>query len=176
MMKTVFVWPARLLHWLMAVMIVTMLFIGVGMTATVSTWHDVLLSLHRPLGAAILVLVCLRLIVRLATRQPPLPADLPAWQKLAAYGSHLAMYGLMIAMPLIGWAMVSAGGYPVTLWAGVTLPPIAPADPAVFAWLRLAHRWLAYLFFLTFVAHFAAALYHGLIRRDGVLRSMVGKS
>jgi cytochrome b561 len=175
MMKTVFGWPARLLHWVMAVLIVAMLFIGVGMTATVSTWHDVLLSLHRPLGAAILVLACLRVVVRLTSRPPALPADLPVWQKLAAHGSHLALYGLMIAMPLIGWAMVSAGGYPVTLWGGVTLPAILPADPTLFAWLRLAHRWLAYLFFLTFVAHFAAALYHGLIRRDGVLGSMTGK-
>ncbi|OZI30404.1 cytochrome B [Bordetella genomosp. 10] len=175
MMKTVFGWPARALHWVMAAMIVAMLFIGVGMTATVSTWHEALLSLHRPLGAAVLALACLRLVVRLASRPPALPRDLPAWQKLAAHGSHVAMYALMIAMPLIGWAMLSAGGYPVTLAAGVTLPPIAPADAALFAWLRLAHRWLAYLFFLTFVAHFAAALYHGLIRRDGVLRAMIGK-
>ncbi len=176
MMNTVFAWPARVLHWLMAVMIVAMLFIGAGMTASVSTWHETLLAIHRPLGAAVLVLACLRVLVRLATRPPALPADLPAWQKRAAHGSHLALYALMITMPLIGWAMVSAGGYPVILGAGVRLPAILPADPTLFAWLRHAHRWLAYLFFVTFVAHFAAALYHGLIRRDGVLRAMVGKS
>ncbi|WP_260427051.1 cytochrome b, partial [Burkholderia stagnalis] len=92
-----------------------------------------------------------------------------------ALTSHLVLYALMVAMPLIGWAMLSAGGYPVTLGDGVQLPAIVAADPVAFAWLRVAHRVLAYLFFATFLAHFAAALYHGLIRRDGVVRAMVGR-
>ncbi|SAI32841.1 cytochrome b561 family protein [Bordetella ansorpii] len=175
MMKTTFSLPARLLHWLMAAMIVAMLFIGVGMTASISERHAALVSIHLPLGIAVLVLACIRLAVRWRSPPPALPEGLPAWQRLAAHGSHLALYALMIAMPLIGWAMQSAGGYPIVLGAGVQLPAIAPADPVLFAWLRHAHRWLAYLFFATFLAHFAAALYHGLIRRDGVLRSMTGK-
>jgi len=111
----------------------------------------------------------------LSSRPPALPEDLPGWQKVAALGSHLVLYVLMIAMPLIGWAMLSAGGYPVTLGGGVQLPAIVPADPVWFAWLRNAHRWLAYAFFATFLAHFAAALYHALVRRDGVMRAMVGR-
>lgn len=68
--------------------------------------------------------------------------------------------------------MLSAGGYPVELGARLRLPPILPEDALLFAWLREAHRYLAWLLFLTFVAHMSAALYHGLIRRDGVLASM----
>lgn len=166
---------ARLLHWLMAVMILTMLFIGVGMVATVSEWHSRLLRIHRPLGIAILVLGLVRLAVRARRQPPPLPADLPAPQKLAAHASHWLLYGLMIALPLIGWAMLSAGGYPVMLGTAVHLPPILPANPLAFAILRHLHTWLALLLFLTFLAHLAAALYHGLIRRDGVLSSMVGR-
>ncbi|KVE26651.1 cytochrome B [Burkholderia singularis] len=175
MMKPVFSPLARLLHWVMAAMIVAMLFIGVGMVASVSHRHAALIALHRPLGIAVLVLACVRVAVRLRRRPPALPGDLPEWQRFAAHGSHLVLYALMIAMPMIGWAMLSAGGYPVTLGEGVRLPAIVPADPVWFAWLRLAHRWLAYLFFVTFVAHFAAALYHGLIRRDGVMGAMVGR-
>ncbi|AOK39573.1 cytochrome b [Burkholderia vietnamiensis] len=177
MMKgtTTFGLPARLLHWVMAAMIVTMLFVGVGMVASISRRHDFLVALHKPLGIAVLVLVCVRIAVRLSTKAPALPDDLPWWQKFAAHGSHLVLYALMVAMPLIGWAMLSAGGYPVTLGGGVQLPALVSADPATFAWLRVAHRVLAYLFFVTFVAHFAAALYHGLIRRDGVVRAMVGR-
>jgi cytochrome b561 len=52
------------------------------------------------------------------------------------------------------------------------LPPILPHDLTLYAWLREAHTYLAYLFFATFLVHFAAALFHGLIRRDGVLESM----
>jgi cytochrome b561 len=78
----------------------------------------------------------------------------------------------MLAMPLIGWAMLSAGGYPVMLGESLRLPAIFPTSPTAFAILRHLHAWLAMLLFLTFLAHMAAALYHGLIRRDGVLASM----
>ncbi|MDM9559008.1 cytochrome b [Bordetella petrii] len=162
---------ARLLHWLMAAGILAMLFIGVGMVASVSERHQWLLQIHKPLGVALLVLVCIRLAARLYRGAPALPGDMPAWQRLAARASHVLLYVLMFAMPLIGWAMVSAGGYPVIVGAW-QLPPIAPADAALFAWLCGAHRYLAFLLFATVLAHLAAALFHGWIRRDGVLESM----
>lgn len=170
---TTFSLPARVLHWAMAVLILAMLFIGVGMVATVSGKHQWLLAIHKSLGIAILLLAIVRLVVRLRNPPPPLPGDLPALQKLAAHLSHWLLYALMIAMPLIGWAMLSAGGYPVMLSHSLRLPAILPENALIFAWLRTAHGVLAYLLFLTFLAHMGAALYHGLIRRDGVLRSMV---
>jgi cytochrome b561 len=115
---------ARTLHWLMAVLIVAMLLIGVGMVASVSERHDLLVRIHKPLGAAILILAIIRIVVRLKNPPPPLPADLPVLQKLAAHASHWLLYALMVAMPLIGWAMLSAGGYPVMLSDTLRLPPI----------------------------------------------------
>lgn len=171
-----FALPARVLHWLMAVMILAMLFIGIGMVASVSERHAWLLRIHKPLGIAILLLAVVRLAVRLRHPPPPLPADLPALQKLAARASHWLLYALMIAMPLVGWAMLSAGGYPVMLSDSLRLPAIFPTSATAFAILRHLHTWLAMLLFLTFLAHLGAALYHGLIRRDGVLASMVGRS
>ena len=164
---------ARLLHWLMAVMIIAMLFIGAGMVASVSERHDWLIHLHTPMGVAILLLVIVRIFVRFATRQPPLPADLPGWQVLAAKASHLLRYGLMVVLPLLGWAMISAAGDPVTLGGAVQLPAIVPANASLFAFLRKAHGYLAYLLFLTVLLHLAAALFHGWVRRDGVLQSML---
>lgn len=172
MMKTGFSPLARLLHWLMAAMILAMLFIGVGMVSSVSARHAVLIAIHKPLGIAILVLVIVRLVVRFSKRPPALPKDLPIWQRAAAHLSHWLLYALMIAMPLIGWAMLSAGGYPVMLGGGVQLPALMSADPIAFAWLRNAHELLAFVLFATVVLHLAAALFHGLIRRDGVLGSM----
>jgi len=166
---------ARLLHWLMALMILAMLFIGAGMVATVSEKHQWLLAIHKTLGIAILLLVVVRLVVRLRHRPPPLPMDMPAWQRFVAHASHWLLYALMFALPLIGWGMLSAGGYPVMLSHSLRLPAILPANPVLFAWLREAHRYLAYLFFLAFLAHMGAALYHGLVRRDGVLSSMARK-
>ena len=165
---------ARALHWLMAAMILAMLFIGVGMVSTVAPAHQWLLAVHKPLGVAILVLALARLVVRWRHPPPPLPEDLPTLQRFAAKASHWLLYALMLAMPLIGWAMLSAAGDPVMLGASLRLPSILPADPVVFATLRRMHAWLACLLFATIVLHLAAALHHGLIRRDGVFESMAG--
>jgi cytochrome b561 len=164
---------SRLLHWVMAALIIAMLFIGAGMAATVSRCYPVLVSLHRPIGIVILVLVVVRFLNRLMHPPPPLPRDLPAWQRLAAKGSHYVLYGLMFLMPLIGWAMMSAAPYPVVLFGALRLPPIMPPSASFYALLRPAHAYLAYLFFATLLGHLGAALFHGLVRRDGVLQSMV---
>lgn len=163
----------RVLHWLMAALIIAMLFIGIGMVATLAPIYGDLVALHRPLGVAILVLAVIRLGVRLRRGAPPMPADLPWWQAAAAKASHLLLYALMIAMPLVGWGMLSAGGYPIVLHAGWHLPAILPHDNALQAVLRRAHHWLGLVFFATILLHIAAALFHGLSRRDGVFSSMI---
>lgn len=162
----------RVIHWLMAAMVFTMLFIGVGMVSIAGPAYVTLLSLHRPVGIAILALVLVRLPLRLATGAPALPDDLPTAQKRIAWGSHVLLYLALFAMPLIGWGMLSAGGYPVRVTDGFTLPPILAHDLALYAFLRKAHTIVALLFFALILAHLSAALMHGLIRRDGVLRSM----
>ena len=166
--------PARVLHWLMAALIIAMLFVGAGMVSTVSARYPQLLALHRPLGIAILLLALIRLGVRVTHRPPPLPPGIPPLQATVAKLSHYLLYGLMIAMPLIGWAMQSAGGYPISMWKGVELFPILPHDIVVYGQLRRLHGLLAYAFFLLIVGHLAAALLHAWIRRDGVFESMAG--
>lgn len=165
---------ARVLHWTMAVMILAMLFIGVTMMASLHL-RPTLVDIHRPLGIAIGLLVLLRLYNRLRHPPPPLPADLPWWQALAAKASHWLLYALMLAMPLLGWSMLSAGGYPIVLWSGFNLPPIAPRSAALYTALRSAHSLLAYVLFATVLMHLGAALYHAWVRRDGVFESMAKK-
>ena len=162
----------RLLHWLMAVCILAMLFIGVGMVSTVVPKYLTLVSIHKPLGIAILILAVIRLVVRLRYGAPSLPADLPEPMKLAAVLSHYALYILMIAMPLIGWAMLSAAAYPVVLFEGVNLPPILPQSDRLHTLLWDAHFYLAFAFFALILLHVAAALFHALVRRDGVFDAM----
>jgi cytochrome b561 len=162
----------RVLHWLMAIMVLTMLFIGVSMVSTLRPRYLTLISIHKPLGIAILALAVLRLGVRWRLGAPPLPDDLPRAQALAAKLSHVVLYALLIVMPLVGWGMLSAGGYPIVLYGSLHLPKILPHDDQLHAVLRTAHTVLAYMFFATFLLHVAAALFHGLIRRDGVFRAM----
>ncbi len=140
----------RLLHWLMAACILAMLFIGVGMVSTVMPKYLTLVSIHKPLGIAILALALIRLALRLRYGAPPLPADLPGPMKFAAQASHYAFYVLMIGMPLLGWGMLSAAAYPVVLFGGWHLPAILPQ----------------------ILLHVAAALFHALVRRDGVFETM----
>ena len=92
--------------------------------------------------------------------------------KLAAQLSHYAFYALMIAMPLIGWGMLSAAAYPVSSFGGVTLPAILPQSDGLHTLLWNAHRLLAFAFFALILLHIAAALFHALVRRDGVFEAM----
>jgi cytochrome b561 len=162
----------RLLHWLMAACILAMLFIGVGMVSTVKPKFLALISTHKSLGIAILVLALIRLVVRLRSGAPPLPADLPWPMKVAAKSSHYAFYVLMIGMPLLGWGMLSAGAYPVVLFGGVHLPAILPHSDGLHTLLWNAHFYLAFAFFAVILLHVAAALFHALVRRDGVFDAM----
>src|SRR5437763_3620059 len=162
---------SRLLHWTMAAMVLTMLCIGVAMVASLAGYHG-LVPIHRPLGIAILILVVVRFVNRLLNPPPPFPATMSRSERLAATASELALYGLMFALPLVGWGMLSAARYPVVLFGSLHLPYILPHDVALFAALRKAHTVLAYLFFLTFLAHFGAILFHMLVLRDGFLKRM----
>ena len=102
---------SRILHWTMAVLIIAMLFIGVGMVASLSDYHW-LVSIHKPLGILILVLVAIRLLNRLLNPAPSLPEGMPAWQRFVAHASHVVLYALMFALPLVGWGMLSAARIP----------------------------------------------------------------
>jgi len=156
----------------MAVMVIAMLFIGIGMVATLHPRFLLLIAIHRPLGILILVFALVRLGVRLRRGAPPLPADLPWPQVAAARGSHVLLYVLLILMPLIGWSMLSAGGYPIVFYGPIHLPPVMPHNDALYAVLRSTHTALAYLLFAVILAHIAGALFHAWVRRDDVFPSM----
>jgi cytochrome b561 len=152
-------------------MVLTMLGIGVAMVASLADYH-VLVSIHRPLGVAILILVVVRFVNRLLNPPPPLPATMSRMERLAATAGEYTMYALMFLLPLVGWGMLSAARYPIVLYGSLQLPFILPHDAMLYAVLRKAHTALAYLFFLTILGHVGAVLYHTLIVRDGILKRM----
>jgi cytochrome b561 len=162
---------SRLLHWTMAAMILTMLCIGVTMVASLANYHW-LISIHRPLGIAILILAVVRFVNRKLSSLPPFPATMSRAERRVATASEYTMYGLMFALPLVGWGMLSAARYPIVLYGSLHLPFILPHDAMLYAVLRKTHTILAYFFFLMFIAHFGAILFHTLIVRDGMLKRM----
>lgn len=162
---------SRGLHWLMAALILAMLAIGIAMVSSLADYRF-LVALHRPLGIAILVLAVIRLINRMTHKAPALPRDMPVLLKAVAQGSHWVLYGLMFALPLVGWAMVSAAGNPIVLAGSLHLPPLVGHDVALYAVLRQTHSVLAFGLFAIILAHMSAALAHAFIFRDGVFQTM----
>lgn len=168
---TQFALLSRLLHWTMAAMLLAMLFIGVSMVSSLGNYHR-LVAIHRPLGILILIFAAIRLVNRKLTKLPPFPPTMSAQERLMATASEKVLYFLMFALPLVGWGMLSAGHYPIVMFGPLHLPPILPANPMLYALLRTTHTILAYLLFLTFLAHLSAVLFHTLIVRDRLLDRM----
>lgn len=109
---------AKLMHWLSALLILCMLFLGVSMIQSLATWQNTAIKLHQSFG----VLVCLRLINRLFIQTPALPSDLSAVQHFAAKATQVVVYVLMIALPIAGWLMRNAAGLPVSFFGMFQLP------------------------------------------------------
>ena len=168
---TRFALPSRILHWLMAPMVIAQLLIGVTMIASL-TYYPLLLAIHRPLGILILAFAVVRLANRLTHRLPPFPATMGSAERRVASWSEYLLYALLLVQPLIGWAMLSAARFPVILVGPLQLPGIAPHDIDVYAVLRQAHTVFAFLLFATFTAHVCAVLYHTLALRDRLLDRM----
>ncbi len=148
-----------------------MLFIGVSMVSSLGSYH-LLVSIHQPLGILILTLGVVRLVTRWLTNPPEPPLTMLHLERVMAKLSERLLYTLFLALPIVGWAMLSAGNYPIVMFGEVHLPPILPASPVLYATLRRTHTILAYLLFLTFLTHLGAVLFHTLVLRDGLLNRM----
>lgn len=165
---------ARLLHWLMAVLILGMLGLGFYMAdLKLSPAKLQLYSWHKWIGISLLLLAVARIAWRLAHPAPPLPESLPAWQRRAAHTLHGLLYGLLLAIPLSGWLMSSAKGFQTVWWGVVPLPDLLAKDPALGAWLGTVHLTLNLALAVLLLLHVAAALKHHFIDRDEVLARML---
>jgi cytochrome b561 len=161
----------RFFHWLTAAMVLTMLGIGLAMVASLAYYHR-LVSIHRPLGILILIVVVIRFINRHYSTLPPFPATMSQGEHKVASASEYFLYALLFLQPLVGWGMLSAARYPIMLYESLHLFPVLPHNVMLYAVLRRAHTVLAYLLFLTFLAHFGAVLFHTWVVRDGTFSRM----
>jgi cytochrome b561 len=161
----------RILHWLTAILFVAVLFIGFVMVNSPGHYAT-LVRVHEALGVTVLSVVIVRTINRLTHKPPALPDTVGRFERWLVAGSELALYALLIAQPVVGWAMVSASGVPVVVFGHLRLPAIAPVDAAVFSTLRETHSVLAYLLVAVVAAHVSAVLLHTIALGDGMLRRM----
>ena len=161
----------RFFHWLTAAMVLTMLGIGLAMVASLAYYHR-LISIHRPLGILVLIVAVIRYINRRYSTLPPFLTTMSQRERKVASASELFLYALLVVQPLVGWGMLSAARYPIMLYGSLHLFPILPHNVMLYAVLRRAHTVLAYLLFLTILAHFGAVLFHTWVVRDGTFSRM----
>jgi cytochrome b561 len=164
---------ARGLHWLMAVLIVGLAALGLYMRELpLSPQKLVLYSWHKWVGVSVFALLWLRLAVRVARKPPPAPPTLTARMQWLARAGHVALYGLMLLIPLSGWLMSSAKGVQ-TVWFGVLpLPDLLARDRELGELLQQVHKALNLLLMASVAGHVAAALWHHFVLRDDTLRRM----
>lgn len=174
---------AKALHWLIAIAIVAMLAIGWIMTSMDnSSAKFTLFQLHKSIGITILLLALFRLGWRFTHRPPPLPDTMAGWEKVAANGTHVLLYALMIGMPLLGWVIVSASPlnlptllYGVVPWPHLPLIPEMENKREIGHLAGAAHYYLAWVLLALFLGHAGAAWKHHLFNRDDVLTRMAPK-
>lgn len=173
-MNTHYTATAKLLHWLIALMIFGMLGFGFYMTGLdLSPTKLELYSWHKWAGVTVFALVLVRLAWRIGHKPPALPAHMPAIEGVAAHASHHLLYVLMLAIPLSGWLMSSAKGFQ-TVWFGVLpLPDLLAKDKALGNLLETVHVVLNYTLIAVLLGHVGAALKHHFIDRDNVLTRML---
>ncbi len=160
------------LHWLLAAALLASFVLGLWMVdLPLSPRRIRYYNWHKWAGVVILALSFVRLAWRLAHRPPP-DAPMPAWQAAAAHATHVLMYALFFAVPLVGWAYSSAAGFPVVVFGVLPLPDFVAADKALAAQLKPWHGWLAYLLAAAALLHAAAALKHQWVDRDRLLARM----
>ncbi|MCW6532474.1 cytochrome b [Sphingomonas lycopersici] len=160
------------LHWLIALLVLFNLLVGIGHDAIPAL--RALMPAHKAAGITVLVLTAARLGWRLGHRAPPLPPEIPAWERSAARTVHGLFYVLLVALPLSGWLMVSGPDHRRPLqWFGAFDIPYLPASGATADLGGAAHGPLGWLMLVLVAVHIAAALRHQFILRDKVLARMI---
>lgn len=165
---------AQALHWTVFALLFASFWIGLGMVdLPVSPQRIREVSLHKSIGVLIFLLSALRLLWRLLHPAPPLPDSMPAWEKAAAGASHALLYLLVLAIPLSGWIMSSALGFPTRVFGLAQLPELIERNRELGEYLKQVHFLLNKALLALVALHVAAALKHQFVDRDGVLLRML---
>lgn len=162
------------IHWLML-----LLFIAVYASINLrelypkgSDLREALKTWHFMLGMLVFVLVWLRLAARYSGPAPDIRPEPPGWQQLSAKLLHLALYALMIIMPLTGWLLLSASGKPIPFF-GLELPALIGTNKELASQIKEVHEFIGTAGYYLIGGHAAAAFYHHYIVRDNTLMRML---
>jgi len=179
---TRFGFVAQALHWIIAAMIVAQyVLISYAHAAEQARKTHPLAALeqlvwlarHKSVGLTIFALAVVRIGWRLFSAPPAWPPSMPRWQVLAARATHWAFYALLLALPLSGWLMSSAGNHPVSWFNLFQLPDLVAPSKPLEHFLHEFHELAFDALFAIAIVHVVAALKHHFVDRDDVLRRML---
>lgn len=173
---------AKVLHWTILALLLVQFALAWTMPAIKrGTEPETLINLHLSFGAVVLLVMVVRLIWRLSHPAPPTPDGLPGWQLLASRLVHALLYGLLFAIPVLGWINASYRGWRITVFGVIDLPGlVAPrsanaASGLIGQWSGDVHIWASYLLLGAVAAHVLGALYHRFVLHDRILARMLPK-
>jgi len=175
-----YAYPHRVLHWLVALVLLLSLATGLtlgylgfegAMERLGRTLTDLLYTFHKTFGVLILGLMLARVVTRIVFVVPVHEPPLPLFQRVVSSAVHHLLYLALLAMPVLGWLATASGGFPVQFlhW---NLPGLIGRNDALSEQLFLWHGRLGLAILALVVLHVAGALFHWLIRRDGVMKRM----
>jgi cytochrome b561 len=169
-------WPAKLLHWIGAILILLLLAHGWWMTHLSARGPTRIehYAGHAALGYDFLALLVLRLLWRWTHAVPALPADTQGWERAAAHVNHALLYVMMFATTVVGWALAGTFAKPLAKDAfGIPVPSIfISSERPTHRLLENTHKWLSYALLALVVVHLLAALRHHFVKRNNVLGRM----
>ena len=173
---------AIILHWVIAGLILFNLYLALQFDGLRGLAKFNAFQLHKSVGLTVLMLSLARLAWRLTHRPPPLPAEMPRWEKFGAQAAHWVLYGLMIGIPLTGWVVVSASptNLPTVIFKTMPWPHLGfihdlsmPLRRSLEDQVEQVHMLLGFGMGFLIILHVAAALKHQFLNRDEVLGHML---
>jgi cytochrome b561 len=166
---------ARALHWAVAGLAVIVVALGWAIPGAPrgTGSRELLLTLHRSFGLLIIAVILFRAWWRLSHTPPPLPSSLARIEVWAAHSTHLLLYVFFVLLPLSGYINAAAAGHAVSFFGIFMIPPLIAESPRLSQIANGVHLAGQFLVYALVGVHIAAALMHGLIRRDGVFERML---
>jgi len=165
---------AQFLHWLIvALIIVQVILANIAEDLPLGMKKLAMYARHKSVGITILGLAVIRLLWRLANPTPALPSTLKPYERTLAGLTHFGLYLILFAMPLTGWMMTSARGFPVSWFGFFQLPDFVSKNDTLYNAMKETHDTLALALYAIVFLHVAAALKHHFLMKDDVLRRML---
>jgi cytochrome b561 len=166
---------AQAVHWLVAALAVTAIWLGWGIAWAPRNTprRDLFVLIHESVGLTILAAMVFRAWWRWRHPPPPLPPTLARHEAALAHLTHIALYMLLLVMPLAGYLSAAAAGHAVSVFGIVSIPPLSPHNNRLSQVAIAIHLVGQYPLYLFAALHVAGTLFHGVVRRDGVIERML---